>query len=137
MMKNSFPEGFLWGGAMAASQADGAFDQGGKGLDTQDLRYFDPNWTKAERAAKANRRMNDAKFHRALADRIVALTGSKSKIIHLEARNDDPRHKTPDLTRARRMLEWQPSTSLDEGLRMAAGYFEKELFKEHSWVDVH
>ena len=69
MMKNSFPEGFLWGGAMAASQADGAFDQGGKGLDTQDLRYFDPNWTKAERAAKANRRMNDAKFHRALADR--------------------------------------------------------------------
>lgn len=74
---------------------------------------------------------------RALADRIVALTGSKSKIIHLEARNDDPRHKTPDLTRARRMLEWQPYTSLDEGLRMAAGYFEKELFKEHSWVDVH
>lgn len=61
-MRNGFPKNFLWGGAMAASQADGAYDQGGKGLDTQDLRYFDPAWTKAERAAKANRRMSDAKF---------------------------------------------------------------------------
>lgn len=67
-MRNGFPKNFLWGGAMAASQADGAYDQGGKGLDTQDLRYFDPAWTKAERAAKANRRMSDAKFRQALAD---------------------------------------------------------------------
>lgn len=67
-MRNGFPKDFLWGGAMAASQADGAYDQGGKGLDTQDLRYFDPAWTKAERAAKANRRMSDAKFRQALAD---------------------------------------------------------------------
>ena len=67
-MRNGFSKDFLWGGAMAASQADGAYDQGGKGLDTQDLRYFDPAWTKAERAAKANRRMSDAKFRQALAD---------------------------------------------------------------------
>ena len=66
-MRNGFPKDFLWGGAMAASQADGAYDQGGKGLDTQDLRYFDPAWTKAERAAKANRRMSDVKFRQALA----------------------------------------------------------------------
>ena len=65
-MRNGFPEGFLWGGAMAASQADGAYDQGGKGLDTQDLRYFDPSWSKEERAKKSNRRMNDAKFQAAL-----------------------------------------------------------------------
>lgn len=50
MMKTGFPKDFLWGGAMASSQAEGAFLQDGKGLDTQDLRYFDPNWTKEERA---------------------------------------------------------------------------------------
>ena len=58
-MKTGFPKDFLWGGAMASSQAEGAFLQDGKGLDTQDLRYFDPNWTKEERAQKSNRRMND------------------------------------------------------------------------------
>lgn len=36
-----FPEGFLWGGAMASSQAEGGWNEGGKGLDTQDLRYFE------------------------------------------------------------------------------------------------
>jgi len=67
-MKNGFPKDFLWGGAMASSQAEGAFLQDGKGLDTQDLRYFDPNWTKEERAKKSNRRMNDARFKAAIAD---------------------------------------------------------------------
>ena len=45
-MNTGFPKDFLWGGAIAASQADGAYDEGGKGLDTQDLRYFDASWTK-------------------------------------------------------------------------------------------
>ena len=39
-MKTGFPENFLWGGAIAASQADGAWNEGGKGLDTQDLALF-------------------------------------------------------------------------------------------------
>lgn len=39
-----FPDNFLWGGAIAASQADGGFSEGGKGLDTQDCRYFDSSW---------------------------------------------------------------------------------------------
>ena len=39
-----FPKDFLWGGAIACSQADGGFDEGGKGLSTQDCRYFDSNW---------------------------------------------------------------------------------------------
>lgn len=74
---------------------------------------------------------------RALAEKIVSLTGSRSKIIHLEARNDDPRHRTPDITRARRLLDWQPTTSLDEGLMRTINYFEKELNRMHSWVEVH
>ena len=65
-MRTGFPKDFLWGGAIAASQADGAYDQGGKGLDTQDLRYFDAAWTKEERAMFRNRRMNDAKLQKSV-----------------------------------------------------------------------
>ena len=54
-MRNGFPKDFLWGGAMASSQAEGGWNKGGKGLDTQDLRYFDPAWTAQERAKKENR----------------------------------------------------------------------------------
>lgn len=65
-MKTGFPTNFLWGGAIAASQADGAYLEGGKGLDTQDLRYFDAAWSTEERANKKNKRMNHQKFQQAL-----------------------------------------------------------------------
>ena len=39
-----FPKDFLWGGAIACSQADGGYDCDGKGLTTQECRYFDPEW---------------------------------------------------------------------------------------------
>ena len=74
---------------------------------------------------------------RALAEKIIDLTGSHSKIIHLDARNDDPRHKSPDISRAREMLGWQPTTTLDEGLRRAIVYFEHELTQMRSWVEMH
>lgn len=67
-MKKEFPQGFLWGGAIAASQADGAYNQGGKGLDTQDLRYFDASWSDEERRLQSNRRINNEKYQRALTD---------------------------------------------------------------------
>lgn len=40
---NGFPEGFLWGGATAANQLEGAYDQGGRGLSTSDIAKFDPD----------------------------------------------------------------------------------------------
>ena len=67
-MRNGFPKDFLWGGAICASQADGAYNEGGKGLDTQDLRYFNADWTKEERAMQENRRMNHEKYGKALTD---------------------------------------------------------------------
>lgn len=70
-MRAGFPENFLWGGAMAASQADGAYDEGGKGLDTQDLRYFDAAWTQEQRKDKKYRRINHEKFQRALTDKDI------------------------------------------------------------------
>jgi len=64
-MKN-FTDEFLWGGAIAASQADGAYDEGGKGLDTQDLRYFDASWDKTKRTENRNRNMTTQMFEEAL-----------------------------------------------------------------------
>ena len=49
-MMSHFPQNFLWGGAIAASQAEGAWNEGGKGLDTQDLRVFDADWDAAHKA---------------------------------------------------------------------------------------
>lgn len=68
-MRTGFPKDFLWGGAICASQADGAYNEGGKGLDTQDLRYFDASWTKEERAMQKNRRINHDKYIKALTDK--------------------------------------------------------------------
>lgn len=65
-MKDGFPNNFLWGGAISASQADGAWNEDDKGLDTQDLRYFDASWSREERADKKNKRMNSEKFNQAL-----------------------------------------------------------------------
>ena len=63
---SKFPKDFLWGGAIAASQADGAYLQGGKGLDTQDLRYFDASWDKEKRTENRNINMTTERFNEAL-----------------------------------------------------------------------
>lgn len=67
-MKKGFQEDFLWGGAIASSQAEGAFNEDGKGLDTQDLRYMDPSWTKEQRADKKFKRMTIKKFEEAIKE---------------------------------------------------------------------
>lgn len=67
-MKLNFPDDFLWGGAIAASQADGGWDKGGKGLDTQDLRYFDASWDRTERDKNRNINMTSKRFEKALEE---------------------------------------------------------------------
>ena len=62
-----FRSDFLWGGAIAASQAEGAWNEGGKGIDTQDLRVFDAAWDKAQRQENRNINMTSARFADALA----------------------------------------------------------------------
>lgn len=64
---------------------------------------------------------------RALAEKIVALTGSRSRILHVKDRPDEKRRLTPDITVARRELGWSPRTPLLEGLRRTISYAEKEL----------
>ena len=62
-----FPENFLWGGATAASQVEGGFDQGGKGLDTQDCRPQFPELTREQKNSWEFKQMTTERFNEALA----------------------------------------------------------------------
>ena len=62
-----------------------------------------------------------------LAEKIVALTGSKSRIVEKPLPVDDPKVRQPDITRARTLLHWEPKVQLDEGLRTTIDYFRKKL----------
>jgi UDP-glucuronate decarboxylase len=64
---------------------------------------------------------------RELADLVVALTGSRSQIVHCPLPNDDPKQRQPDISLAREALGWQPTVPLQEGLRATIEYFEKRL----------
>jgi len=59
-----------------------------------------------------------------LAERVIELTGSKSKIIYLPLPGDDPKQRRPDITKARKYLDWEPKTQLDEGLLKTIEYFK-------------
>lgn len=61
------------------------------------------------------------------AKEIVELTGTKSRIVHVDAAVDDPRQRRPDLTRANTILGWNPSTPLKEGLKKTIEYFEPRV----------
>ena len=52
-----------------------------------------------------------------LAETIIRISGSKSTIDNRELPIDDPKQRRPDITRARRLLGWQPEVSLEDGLR--------------------
>jgi len=58
-----------------------------------------------------------------LAETIVRLVGSKSKIVHRELPVDDPKQRQPDITRARSLLGWEPEVPLEEGLELTLEYF--------------
>ena len=62
-----------------------------------------------------------------LAERVLALTGSSSRIVHRPLPQDDPRQRRPDISEANAVLDWQPRVGLDEGLRRTIAYFESLL----------
>ena len=62
-----------------------------------------------------------------LAEQIIDLTGSSSKISHLPLPQDDPKQRQPDISLAKAELDWEPKTELREGLTSTIAYFEKEL----------
>jgi UDP-glucuronate decarboxylase len=62
-----------------------------------------------------------------LAEIVIELTGSKSKLTRRPLPQDDPRIRKPDITQARAKLGWEPKTPLRDGLRMTIDYFEAKL----------
>jgi UDP-glucuronate decarboxylase len=58
-----------------------------------------------------------------LAETVLKLTGSKSKLTRLPLPADDPKQRQPDITRARNTLGWQPKVKLEDGLKETIGYF--------------
>lgn len=59
-----------------------------------------------------------------LAERVIALTGAKSRIVFRPLPEDDPIQRQPDITRAKDSLKWEPKVSLEKGLRETIAYFE-------------
>jgi UDP-glucuronate decarboxylase len=62
---------------------------------------------------------------RELAERVLALAGSKSKIEYRPLPVDDPKQRCPDISLAKSLLDWQPRVVLDEGLGKTIAYFRK------------
>jgi UDP-glucuronate decarboxylase len=62
-----------------------------------------------------------------LAEKVLQLTDSSSKIIFKPLPADDPRQRQPDITLAREKLGWSPKTSLEEGLTKTINYFKTLL----------
>ena len=60
-----------------------------------------------------------------LAQSILDLTGSRSKIVHRQLPEDDPRQRRPDISEAQRVLNWRPTVPLRKGLKATIAYFEK------------
>jgi UDP-glucuronate decarboxylase len=64
---------------------------------------------------------------RQLAEMVIELTDSKSKLIFLPLPSDDPRQRQPDITLARSALAWEPKVALRDGLQETIGYFRTLL----------
>ena len=64
---------------------------------------------------------------RELAETIIVLIGSSSRIIHRPLPEDDPKQRRPDISKAQAILHWQPKTSLRDGLMKVVVYFERLL----------
>jgi UDP-glucuronate decarboxylase len=64
---------------------------------------------------------------RQLAETVIRMTGSASKLVHMPLPADDPRQRRPDITLAREQLGWEPHVPLEQGLVSTIAYFDKLL----------
>jgi dTDP-glucose 4,6-dehydratase len=61
------------------------------------------------------------------AQRIISITGSRSRIIHKPLPQDDPKQRRPDISRAKKLLKWEPQVGLQEGLEKTIHYFRNKV----------
>jgi UDP-glucuronate decarboxylase len=64
---------------------------------------------------------------RELAEKVIALTGARSKLVFEALPTDDPKQRQPDIGLAKRALGWQPTVVLDEGLKKTVSYFRAQM----------
>jgi len=64
---------------------------------------------------------------RQLAEKVLAPTGSKSELVFRPLPQDDPKQRRPDISRAKELLDWQPTVRLDQGLEKTITYFDALL----------
>ncbi len=62
-----------------------------------------------------------------IAETIIRMTGSKSRLVYRPLPTDDPKVRQPDISRARKLLEWEPKVSLEEGLVHTIEYFKGKV----------
>jgi UDP-glucuronate decarboxylase len=62
-----------------------------------------------------------------LAELVIELTGSSSTVNYLPLPQDDPKRRRPDISKAKRLLDWQPTVELRDGLLQTIQYFERRL----------
>ena len=70
----------------------------------------------------------------ALAEEIIEISGSKSKIEFMPLPSDDPRQRRPDISNAKELLAWTPKVSTREGLAQTVRYFSSLLEKANGLV---
>lgn len=64
-----------------------------------------------------------------LAEKVIRMTGTSSKIIHKPLPQDDPKQRRPDITKAKALLDWEPTVPLDEGLARTIAYFRSRFIE--------
>jgi UDP-glucuronate decarboxylase len=62
-----------------------------------------------------------------LAEKIISLTGSRSKLVFKPLPSDDPKQRKPDIGLAKQVLRWEPKISLEDGLKESIDYFVKRI----------
>ncbi|MCL4122361.1 UNVERIFIED_CONTAM: hypothetical protein GTU68_045927 [Idotea baltica] len=70
-----------------------------------------------------------------LAQAIIQITGSNSRISNVELPKDDPQQRCPDITRARKWIGWQPSVALESGLRSTIDYYSTLKNQADIWTN--
>ena len=62
-----------------------------------------------------------------IAETIIRMTGSTSRLVYRPLPTDDPKVRKPDITRARTLLGWEPKVPLEQGLTSTIAYFRQKL----------
>jgi len=72
-----------------------------------------------------------------LAEVVISVVGSKSKLVYLPLPGDDPKQRKPDITRAKKYLDWEPQVQLREGIVKTVEYFKSLDLRKYKQPTSH